>query len=122
FTEGLPAGYNTQVGERGLTFSAGERQRIAIARALLRQPSVVVLDEPTAALDPITERNLAVALRALFARRNAVIITHRYSLIEITDQVILLEDGRARQITKESLLQEDALAASFGVFGVGGAA
>jgi ATP-binding cassette subfamily B protein len=113
FIEGLPEGYDTSVGERGMTLSAGERQRIAIARALLSQPSVIVLDEPTAALDPATERSMATALRALLTGRTAIIITHRYSLIELTDQVILLENGRARRITRESLVQEDALTASF---------
>jgi ATP-binding cassette subfamily B protein len=114
FIESLPDGYDTQVGERGLTLSAGERQRIAIARALLRQPSVIVLDEPSAALDPATERNLATALRALLADRTAIIITHRYSLVEIADQVIMIEDGKARRIAKESLAREAALAATFG--------
>lgn len=114
FVESLPDGYDTQVGERGLTFSAGERQRIAIARALLRQPSVIVLDEPSAALDPATERNLATALRALLAGRTAIIITHRYSLVEIADQVILLENGKARRIAKEALTQEGAFAAALG--------
>ncbi len=121
FIETLPEGYDTQVGERGLTLSAGERQRIAIARALLQRPAVIVLDEPTAALDPGAERNLAGALRALLAGRTAIIITHRYSLVEMTDQVILLENGKARRITKESLATEDALAASFGEFGAAGA-
>lgn len=114
FIETLPDGYDTQVGERGLTLSAGERQRIAIARALLRRPSVIVLDEPTAALDPATERNLATALRALLAGRTAIIITHRYSLVEIADRVILLDNGKARMIAKEALIREDALAAAIG--------
>jgi ATP-binding cassette subfamily B protein len=114
FIESLPDGYDTQVGERGLTLSAGERQRIAIARALLRQPSVIVLDEPSAALDPATERSLATALRALLAGCTAIIITHRYSLVEIADQVILLENGKAKRIAKESLTQEGAFAAALG--------
>ncbi len=114
FIESLPDGYDTQVGERGLTLSAGERQRIAIARALLRQPSVIVLDEPSAALDPATERSLATALRALLAGRTAIIITHRYSLVEIADQVILLENGKARRIAKELLTREGAFAAALG--------
>lgn len=114
FIGSLPDGYDTQVGERGLTLSAGERQRIAIARALLRQPSVIVLDEPSAALDPATERSLATALRALLAGRTAIIITHRYSLVEIADQVILLENGKARRIAKESLSREGAFAAALG--------
>jgi ATP-binding cassette subfamily B protein len=113
FIEGLPDRYDTAVGERGMTLSAGERQRIAIARALLSQPSVIVLDEPTAALDPATERTLATALRALLAGRTAIIITHRYSLVEITDQIILLENGGARRITRESLALEGAPAGPF---------
>lgn len=94
FIGALPEGYDTPVGERGLTLSAGERQRIAIARALLRRPSVLVLDEPSAALDPATEQNLAVALTQLMRGRTAIVITHRPSLIEIADQVVVLEGGK----------------------------
>jgi ATP-binding cassette, subfamily B, bacterial len=94
FIERLPRGYDTQVGERGLTLSAGERQRIAIARAILRQPSVIVLDEPTAALDPIAEQAIASTFSTLLKGRTAVIITHRISLAEIADQVIALDGGK----------------------------
>ncbi|MGH9840022.1 MAG: ABC transporter ATP-binding protein [Blastocatellia bacterium] len=90
----LPAGYDTQVGERGMTLSAGERQRIAIARALLRQPAVLVLDEPTAALDPMTEQSIATTLSTLLRNRTAILITHRMSLVEIADQVVVLEGGK----------------------------
>jgi ATP-binding cassette subfamily B protein len=106
FIEGMPEGYDTSVGERGLTLSAGERQRIAIARAILRRPSVIVLDEPTAALDPATEQALVTALRALFAGRTAILITHRYSLVELADQVLLIENGGARPIPKDSFREE----------------
>src|SRR5262249_27120107 len=95
FIERLPEGYDTQVGERGLTLSAGERQRIAIARAVLRQPSIIILDEPTAALDPGAEQAVASALSTLFDGRTALIITHGISLLEIADQVIALEGGKA---------------------------
>ena len=97
FIEKLPEGYDTQVGERGLTLSAGERQRIAIARAMLRRPSILVLDEPTAALDPGTEQAIATTLSTLLKGRTAIIITHRRSLVEISDQVIALEGGKVAQ-------------------------
>jgi ATP-binding cassette subfamily B protein len=115
FIERLPAGYQTQVGERGLTLSAGERQRIAIARALLREPSVIMLDEPTSALDPITEHSLTTTLSRLLKGRTAIIITHRRSLVSLADQVIVLEGGKVSQIgTPQELLQSNGtLAAMF---------
>ncbi len=90
----LPEGYDTPAGERGLTLSAGERQRIAIARALLRNPKVLVLDEPTAALDAVTEKSISATLAASMRGRTAIVITHRPSLLEIADQVIELEAGK----------------------------
>jgi ATP-binding cassette subfamily B protein len=116
FVESLPEGYDTQVGERGLALSAGERQRIAIARAVLRRPAVIVLDEPTAALDPITEQAVASTLSSLLKGRTAIIITHRMSLVEIADQVIALDAGKVAQAgsPKELMAREGALAAMFG--------
>jgi ATP-binding cassette, subfamily B, bacterial len=97
FIEGLPGGYDRQVGERGLTLSAGERQRIAIARALLRRPTVLILDEPTAALDPATEQNVAQGLGDLLSGQTTIIITHRMALVELADQVVVLEGGRVAE-------------------------
>ncbi len=94
FVEKLPTGYETLVGERGLMLSAGERQRLAIARALLRNPAVIVLDEPSAALDPMTEQSLARTLRSALHHRTAILITHRAALVEIADHVIVLENGK----------------------------
>ncbi len=94
FLAALPQGYDTLVGERGLTLSAGERQRIAIARALLRDPRVLVLDEPTAALDPANEQSISQTLRGLMRGRTTIVITHRSSLMEIADQVVVLEKGK----------------------------
>jgi ATP-binding cassette subfamily B protein len=91
----MPDGYETVLGERGMTLSAGERHRITLARALLRNPAVLVLDEPTAALDADTEREIARGLRAAVAGRTAILITHRESLAAMADQVIMLESGRA---------------------------
>jgi ATP-binding cassette subfamily B protein len=96
----MPRGYDTLVGERGLALSAGERQRITIARALLREPSVLLLDEPTTALDPETELSLSETLRSLFQHelkgRTAIVITHRAALARIADQVVTLEGGQLR--------------------------
>jgi len=91
----LPQGLQTPVGERGLSLSAGERQRIAIARALLRRPSVLVLDEPTAALDAATEQRVAEGLRVALPDATLIIITHRPALTEGADMVVTLTDGKA---------------------------
>jgi ATP-binding cassette subfamily B protein len=92
----LPEGYETIVGERGLALSAGERHRITIARALLCNPAVLVLDEPTAALDAETERGLAITLKHSLRGRTAIIITHRQALIDAADMVVELLDSGCR--------------------------
>ena len=90
----LPEGYETKTGERGLALSAGERQRIAIARALLRRPNVLVLDEPTSALDADTETIVARNLREHLRGSTVIVITHRPALAEIADQIINLREGK----------------------------
>jgi ATP-binding cassette subfamily B protein len=86
----LPLGYATQTGERGMALSVGERQRIALARALLRRPDVLILDEPTSALDPEMEQLIARGLRAALPGATLVVITHRPALAELADFVIRL--------------------------------
>ncbi len=98
FIAALPQGYDTIVGERGLAISAGERQRIAIARALLRRPSVLVLDEPTAAVDPATERALIDAVVDRMRGRTVVLITHRRSVADRADLVLSLEGARVTAV------------------------
>ncbi|WP_082703754.1 ABC transporter ATP-binding protein [Novosphingobium sp. Fuku2-ISO-50] len=92
----LPQGLDTPVGERGQALSAGERQRIALARALLRRPAVLVLDEPSAALDSETERRVAAGLRQVLPDATILIITHKPALAELADRVITLADGQAQ--------------------------
>jgi ATP-binding cassette subfamily B protein len=92
----LPQGLDTPVGERGQALSAGERQRIALARALLRRPAVLVLDEPSAALDGETERRVAAGLRQVLPDATILIITHKPALAELADRVITLADGQAQ--------------------------
>ena len=90
---GLPEGYNTVVGSRGHRFSGGEKQRIAIARTILRDPKVLVLDEATSALDNATERAVQEALDALAAGRTTITIAHRLSTIADADQIVVLDGG-----------------------------
>jgi len=94
FIQSLPQGYDTIIGERGCTISAGERQRIALARALLRNPSMLIMDEPTAALDPGSEAAVARALARTLRGRTVILITHRMSLVEIADLAVVLDGGR----------------------------
>src|SRR5580700_6564535 len=93
FIQSLPQGYETIIGERGLTLSVGERQRIALARALLRDPKILILDEPTSALDPAAEAAVTSELMNVLRGRTSILITHRMSLAELADMVVLLEDG-----------------------------
>ena len=105
FIQNLPLKYETQVGERGMALSAGERQRIAIARALLADPAVLVLDEPTAALDPGSERQVVAGYGAIMKGRTTILITHRLELARPARTVILLlvERSQMRQLVDQSL-------------------
>ncbi|RVV98773.1 ABC transporter ATP-binding protein/permease [Mesobaculum littorinae] len=97
FVASLPQGYDTVVGERGLKLSGGEKQRVGIARTLLKDPPILLLDEATSALDTETEREIQGALRAMSAGRTVLTIAHRLSTVAEADRIVVLEDGRVAE-------------------------
>jgi ABC-type multidrug transport system fused ATPase/permease subunit len=93
FIERLPEGYETRIGERGLTLSGGQRQRVAIARAFLADPRILVLDDATSSVDASTEQEIKTALREVMRGRTTFVIAHRLSTIALADEIVVLEDG-----------------------------
>ncbi|MEA2381185.1 MAG: ATP-binding cassette, subfamily bacterial [Solirubrobacteraceae bacterium] len=93
FIARLPDGYDTRVGERGLTLSGGQRQRVAIARAFLADPRILILDDATSSVDASTEQEIKAALREVMAGRTTFVIAHRLSTISLADEIVVLEDG-----------------------------
>jgi ATP-binding cassette subfamily B protein len=94
FVSALPDGIRTQVGDRGLALSAGERQRIALARAFLADPAVLVLDEPSASLDPVAERQIIDGCRRVMRGRTTILISHRLELVRSADHVVVIDGTR----------------------------
>ncbi|NLJ50691.1 MAG: ABC transporter ATP-binding protein/permease [Alcaligenaceae bacterium] len=110
FISALPEGYDTQVGERGLKLSGGEKQRVAIARTLLKNPPILILDEATSALDTRTEKEIQDALNEVMKDRTTLIIAHRLSTIMHADQIILMRNGRIAEYgTHQELLGQGGL-------------
>ncbi|HKL04525.1 MAG TPA: ABC transporter ATP-binding protein/permease [Roseovarius sp.] len=113
FIQSLPDGYDTQVGERGLKLSGGEKQRVGIARTLLKNPPILLLDEATSALDTETERDIQGALKRAGQGRTVITIAHRLSTVADADRIVVLEDGQiVEQGTHAELLERQGRYAS----------
>jgi ATP-binding cassette subfamily B protein len=108
--ERLPKRFDTEVGERGLKLSGGEKQRVAIARTLVKDPPILVLDEATSALDSRTEQDILATLHRVSEHRTSISIAHRLSTIADADEILVLDHGRlAEQGTHAALLKRDGL-------------
>jgi ABC-type multidrug transport system fused ATPase/permease subunit len=110
FINQFPDGFDTVVGDRGIQLSGGQRQRIAIARAVLKNPTVLILDEATSSLDSESERLVQDALDKLMQNRTSIVIAHRLSTIQNADQIFVLDQGRVAEAgTHASLLEQGGL-------------
>ena len=110
FISNLPDGYNTQVGNRGIKLSGGEKQRLSIARVFLKDPKILILDEATSSLDSLSEGLIQEALRTLLKGKTSLVIAHRLSTIMSADNIIVLENGQeVERGTHQQLLQNDGM-------------
>jgi subfamily B ATP-binding cassette protein MsbA len=110
FIQAMPDGYDTMVGERGVTLSGGQRQRIAIARAVIRDTPILILDEPTAGLDAVSEQAVMEALQRLMKGRTSVVIAHRLGTVRNADVIFVVKDCQlAEQGTHDALMAQNGV-------------
>ncbi|KPL01869.1 MAG: hypothetical protein AMK75_03670 [Planctomycetes bacterium SM23_65] len=106
FVQNLPSGYDTVIGERGVTLSGGQRQRLTIARALMKDPRILILDDSTSSVDPTTEREIHEAMMHLAKYRTTFVIAHRLSTVRRADLIVVLEDGHIAEMGSHDELME----------------
>ena len=110
FISNLPDGYDTEVGNRGIKLSGGEKQRLSIARVFLKDPKILILDEATSSLDSLSEGLIQEALSSLLKNKTSLVIAHRLSTIMSADKILVLEDGKeVERGTHQQLLQNDGM-------------
>ncbi|WP_261381325.1 ATP-binding cassette domain-containing protein [Paenibacillus cremeus] len=107
FVKKLPQGLDTVIGDRGIRLSGGERQRLVLARALLRQPSVLVLDEATSSLDTENEKKIQEAIYRMKGSMTIIVVAHRLSTIRNADQIVVLDQGKIVQTGEYNQLAEE---------------